>query len=165
MNPAELRRSHNVAVFATADHDDLKRRASLVLTHGGHGTFMRALKNGLSVVVVAGLGADQPINAAAAEDWRVGRAIPNDATAEMVRDAVKQVLDCSAYRERAVEISTKLAMTAHGSEQSFISKSRYFFTSAPYLYWSEAQRRCWARIQMHVNRERMVSAPAAPGIF
>src|SRR5262249_49761198 len=50
VNPAELRPSHNVAVFATADHDDLMRRASLVLTHGGHGTFMRALKNGLPVV-------------------------------------------------------------------------------------------------------------------
>jgi UDP:flavonoid glycosyltransferase YjiC (YdhE family) len=109
VNPAELRPSHNVVVFATADHDDLMRRASLVLTHGGHGTFMRALKNGLPVVVVAGLGADQPINAAAAENWKVGRAVPNDASAEMVRDAVKQVLGSSAYRERAAAISTELA--------------------------------------------------------
>lgn len=109
VNAADLRPSHNVVVFATADHDDLMRRASLVLTHGGHGTFMRALKNGLPVVVVTGLAVDQPINAAAAEDWKVGRAVPNDASAEMVRDAVKQVLGSSAYRERAVAISTELA--------------------------------------------------------
>jgi UDP:flavonoid glycosyltransferase YjiC (YdhE family) len=109
VNPADLRPSHNVVVFATADHDDLMRRASLVLTHGGHGTFMRALKNGLPVVVVTGLAVDQPINAAAAEDWRVGRAVPDDASAEVVRDAVTQVLGSSGYRERAARISAELA--------------------------------------------------------
>ena len=50
-----LRAAQNVAVFATVDHDDLMSRCNLVLTHGGHGTFMRALKNGLPMVVVPGL--------------------------------------------------------------------------------------------------------------
>jgi UDP:flavonoid glycosyltransferase YjiC (YdhE family) len=108
VDPAALQPRHNVVVFATADHDDLMRRSNLVLTHGGHGTFIRALKNGLPMVVVPGLGGDQPINAAAAEDWKVGRALPGDASAEMMCEAVKQVLDSSAYRERAAAISTKL---------------------------------------------------------
>jgi MGT family glycosyltransferase len=109
VDPSALRASCNVAVFATADHDDLMRRSRVVLTHGGHGTFMRALKYGLPMVIVPGLGGDQPINAAAAEDWKVGRALRSDSTAEMMREALKQVLNSSVYRERAVAVSTELA--------------------------------------------------------
>src|ERR1051325_814860 len=108
VDPAALAPSPNVVVFATADHDDLMRRASLVLTHGGHGTFMRALRYGLPMVVVPGLGGDQPVNAAAAEDWKVGRALPGDAGADMMREAVAHVL-AGAYRENAAAISTQLA--------------------------------------------------------
>jgi MGT family glycosyltransferase len=109
VDPAALKPSRNVAVFATADHDDLMRRAALVLTHGGHGTFMRALKNGLPMVVVPGLGGDQPINAAAVEDWGVGRALPGDASAEKMREAVTQVLGSATCKERAAAIATQLA--------------------------------------------------------
>lgn len=109
VDPTALKPSRNVAVFATADHDDLMRRSSVVLTHGGHGTFMRALKNGLPLVVVPGLGGDQPINAAATEEWKIGRALPGDATAEMMCEALRQVLGSGSYRERAVAISAQLA--------------------------------------------------------
>ena len=47
VDPAALKPAENVVVFATADHDDLMRRAALVVTHGGHGTLMRALAHGL----------------------------------------------------------------------------------------------------------------------
>jgi UDP:flavonoid glycosyltransferase YjiC (YdhE family) len=109
IDPSALQHSRNVAVFSTADHDDLMCRSSVVLTHGGHGTFMRALKYGLPMVIVPGLGGDQPINAAAAEDWKIGRALPADATAEMMHEAVRQVLSSGACRERAAAISTQLA--------------------------------------------------------
>lgn len=109
IDPTALNASRNVAVFATADHDDLMQRSSIVLTHGGHGTFMRALKNGLPLVVVPGLGGDQPINARAAEEWKIGRALPADATAEMMREALAQVLASAGYRERAAAMSAQLA--------------------------------------------------------
>lgn len=109
VDPAALRPSDNVAVFATADHDDLMRRASLVLTHGGHGTFMRALKYGLPMVVVPGLGGDQPINAAAVEDWAVGRALPGDASAATMRAAIEQVLGSDTCREKAAALAAQLA--------------------------------------------------------
>ncbi len=109
VDPTALRAAQNVAVFATVDHDDLMSRCNLVLTHGGHGTFMRALKNGLPMVVVPGLGGDQAINAAAAEDWKIGRALPGDATAEMMREAVRQLLGSNSYRERAAAISEQFA--------------------------------------------------------
>lgn len=107
IDPSALKPSDNVAVFATADHDDLMRRASLVLTHGGHGTFMRALKNGLPVVVIPGLGGDQPVNGVAAEDWGVGRALAPDATAEAMRQAVEAILNTPSCRADAQRISTQ----------------------------------------------------------
>ncbi len=55
-----------------------------------------------------GLGGDQPINAAAAEDWKVGRALPGDASADMMREAVAQVLGSSSYRQRAAALSAQL---------------------------------------------------------
>ncbi|HLH93002.1 MAG TPA: nucleotide disphospho-sugar-binding domain-containing protein [Xanthobacteraceae bacterium] len=109
VDPAALTPSDNVVVVATADHDDLMRRASLVLTHGGHGTLMRALTHGLPMVVVPGLGGDQPINAAAVEDWKVGRALPADAGADMMREAVGAVLGAGSYRDHAAAIAAELA--------------------------------------------------------
>jgi len=108
VDPAALRPSRNVVVFATADHDNLMRRARLVLTHGGHGTFMRALKYGLPLVVITGLGGDQPTNAAAAHDWNVGLALPGDASAPMMRDAVANVLGSNFYRMNARAVSAQL---------------------------------------------------------
>jgi len=108
IDPAALQPSDNVAVFATADHDDLMARADLVVTHGGHGTFMRALKNGLPMVVIPGLGGDQPVNAAAAEAWGIGRALPGDATSEMMCAAIEESLGSRSQRERAVELSAEL---------------------------------------------------------
>ena len=108
VDPKALKPAANVAVFATADHDDLMRRAALVVTHGGHGTLMRALMYGLPMVVVPGFASDQPINAAAVEDWGVGRSVPGDATAELIGAAVREVLETSSYRAAARAISRQL---------------------------------------------------------
>ena len=104
-----LRPAPNVHVVATADHDDLMRRASMVLTHGGHGTFMRALKHGLPMALVPGLAHDQAPNAAAAQAWGVGLALPGDADAAAMREAARSLLANPAYRERARAMSRELA--------------------------------------------------------
>ena len=90
IDPGLLKPSENVVVFATADHDQLMGRAALVVTHGGHGTMMRALTRGLPMVVIPGAAADQPLNAAAVEAWGAGRALPVDASAEMMRQAIDE---------------------------------------------------------------------------
>jgi UDP:flavonoid glycosyltransferase YjiC (YdhE family) len=111
VDPSALKPTRNVAVFGTVDHDDLMRRASLVVTHGGHGTFMRALTHGLPMVVIPGFASDQPINAAAAAAWGVARALPADATAEPMREAVREVLSSPSYRDAAQAIARQLADT------------------------------------------------------
>lgn len=118
IDPAKLQPAGNVGVFATADHDDLMRRASLVVTHGGHGTFMRALKHGLPMVIVPGLGGDQPVNAATAEAWGVGRALPGDADSEMMRLEIREVLSESRYRNHAAQLAQQLAASDGANEAS-----------------------------------------------
>jgi UDP:flavonoid glycosyltransferase YjiC (YdhE family) len=108
IDPAALRPADNVAIFATADHEELMRRADIVLTHGGHGTLMRALKHGLPVVVIPGMGGDQAVNAAAAEAWGIGRALAADAGQDDVRTAVLEVLESRKYRDRAMELASRL---------------------------------------------------------
>jgi UDP:flavonoid glycosyltransferase YjiC (YdhE family) len=82
--------------------------AALVVTHGGHGTLMHALAQGLPMVIIPGMAVDQPINAAAIEAWGVGRALPGDATAHMMRSAVQEVLAAPSLRATARELAQKL---------------------------------------------------------
>jgi len=109
IDPAALRAAENVIVCTTADHDDLMRRADLVVTHGGHGTLMRALANGLPMVIIPGMASDQPINAAAAAAWGVGQTLPADATSAMMRGAIAAVLATPSYREAAQALGKQLA--------------------------------------------------------
>jgi UDP:flavonoid glycosyltransferase YjiC (YdhE family) len=63
--PNELAAPRNAVVLNYAAHDPIMRRAALVVTHGGHGTAMRALLHGVPMVVIPGLAGDQPYVAAA----------------------------------------------------------------------------------------------------
>src|SRR5579862_6863624 len=108
VDPKALKPAANVVVFATANHDDLMRDAALVVTHGGHGTLMRALANGLPMVVMPGLASDQPVNAKAVEDWGVGRSLAGDATVDQIGAAIREVLTSPSYRAAARAISRLL---------------------------------------------------------
>jgi len=105
LDPAALKAADNVVVFANADHDQLMRRAKLVVTHGGHGTMMRALRYGLPMVVIPGLASDQPVNAAAIQGWGAGRGLPANATADMIHQAVRDVLDTESYGTAARKLA------------------------------------------------------------
>ena len=109
VDPARLRPAANVVAMATADHNDLMRRAALVVTHGGHGTMMRALRNGLPMIVIPGMAHDQAVNAAAVQAWGAGRALAGDASAATMRQAVQQVLQSPAYRDAARSVSHRLS--------------------------------------------------------
>jgi len=108
IDPGALKPADNVAVFANADHDQLMQRASLVVTHGGHGTFMRALSYGLPMAIIPGLASDQPVHAASAQAWGAGLALPNDASAEAMRSAVATILADPSYRAAAARLAKEL---------------------------------------------------------
>ena len=62
----------------------------LIVTHGGHGTAMRALRHGVPMVVIPGLAGDQPFVAAAVQEWGAGRALPGDACHAAIRAAAQR---------------------------------------------------------------------------
>ena len=107
--PNELATPPNAVVLNYAAHDPIMRRAALVVTHGGHGTAMRALLNGVPMVVIPGLAGDQPFVAAAVEEFGAGLALPGDADAAAMREAAREVLANPAYRAEARRRSEALA--------------------------------------------------------
>ena len=100
-DPAEVAAPANAHVVAYADHEPVLKRAALTVTHGGHGTMMRALKHGVPMVVIPGFPHDQVPNAAAIRKWGAGIALPGDADAAAIRAAAQTILGDPAYRAEA----------------------------------------------------------------
>jgi UDP:flavonoid glycosyltransferase YjiC (YdhE family) len=116
VDPALLRVPANAHAVQFAPHDLLMARASLVVTHGGHGTVMRALSHGAPVVCVCGQAADQegvaaldqPRVAAFCEEHGVGRRLLADAPAADIRAVVRAVLEDPGYRMAAMRAADSL---------------------------------------------------------
>ncbi len=106
--PNELAAPENAVVLNYAAHDPIMRRAAFVMTHGGHGTAMRALRHGVPMVVIPGLAGDQPFVAAAVQEWGAGRALAGDADVAAMREAAQDVLADPAYRRAAQQRSASL---------------------------------------------------------
>ena len=107
--PNEVATPANAIVLNYAAHDPIMRRAALVVTHGGHGTAMRALRHGVPMVIIPGLAGDQPYVAAAVQEWGAGLALPGDAAAEAMGAAAKAVLAAAAYKSNAAQRAAALA--------------------------------------------------------
>lgn len=104
----------NVAVVASAPHHEVLRDAALVVTHGGHGTLLKAFAAGCPVVVLPH-GRDQGDNAARVTLRGAGVALSRKASAERVARAVRQVLDDPAYTRRATALGDAVRRDAEHS--------------------------------------------------
>ena len=107
--PNEVASPANAVVLNYAAHDPILHHAALVVTHGGHGTAMRAMRHGVPMVVIPGLAGDQPFVAAAVQEWGAGRALPGDAGTDAIRAAAQEVLSTPSFRRIATEKSALLA--------------------------------------------------------
>jgi UDP:flavonoid glycosyltransferase YjiC (YdhE family) len=107
--PNEVATPANAIVLNYAAHDPIMRRAALVMTHGGHGTAMRAMRHGVPMVVIPGLAGDQPFVAAAVQEWGAGRALPGDAGTDAMRAAAQEVLSTPSFHAIAKQKSALLA--------------------------------------------------------
>ncbi|MDE2227987.1 MAG: hypothetical protein KGL11_02960 [Alphaproteobacteria bacterium] len=109
VDPADLTAPPNAAVLRYASHDALMPRAALVVTHGGHGTAMRALRHGLPMVLTPALADDQPFVGAAVQEWGAGRALGKDPAADEIATAARAVLENPACRDAAKRLAPLLA--------------------------------------------------------
>jgi len=104
----QLSPTANSIVLDAADHDALMARAALVVTHGGHGTMMRALRHGLPMLVMPGMAADQAPNAALVQEIGVGRSLSQDSGVETIRAAALDVLKTPSYAAEARAFSEEM---------------------------------------------------------
>lgn len=101
INPEELHIPSNAVVLGYAAHDPLFCRASLIVTHGGHGTAMRALRHGVPAILMPAVAHDQPIVSATFQEWGCGRALPSNADVQTIRDAASDILRTPSYQDNA----------------------------------------------------------------
>lgn len=105
---AELERTPtptpNVEVRGRMPHGEILPRASLVISHGGHSTALRALAHGIPLLVIPMHPLlDQPIVGRAVADAGLGRVLPKSASVAAIRDAATALLADEAVAARAAE--------------------------------------------------------------
>ena len=103
-----------VAVVPSAPHRAVLPQASVVISHGGHGTVVKALSAGLPQLVLP-LGRDQPNNAARVVDRGVGLALGRTARVEAIARAVERLLHDPDIARRAGELGATVRADAEHS--------------------------------------------------
>jgi len=114
VGPDEIRAPANVTVVASAPHRRVLAQADLVVTHGGHGTVIKALAAGVPLVILHH-GRDQSDNAVRVTTRGAGIAVPRRAPSARIAKAVATVLDDPSYREAAARLGRTVAQDAEGS--------------------------------------------------
>jgi MGT family glycosyltransferase len=108
INAGELVAAPNVAVVQSAPHNEILKDASVVVSHCGHGTTMKALAAGVPMVCIP-MGRDQDVTAARVVNQRAGVKLSPAASSDEIRLAVADLLDDDSYRENAARLASVLA--------------------------------------------------------
>jgi len=98
----------NVSVIRSAPHDAVMKEVSLVVTHGGHGTVVRSLVNGVPLLVIP-MGRDQNDNAARVVARGAGLAIAENASEGEIVSAVTRLVTELHFRAAAVRLGNAIA--------------------------------------------------------
>lgn len=116
VDPAVLSVPGNAVAVRYASHDALMSRAVAVVTHGGHGTTMRALYHGAPLLLLVGkagdqteMALDQLCVADFVEEFGVGVRVRAEADRDTIATAARTLLDQESYRTRAAEAARSLA--------------------------------------------------------
>jgi MGT family glycosyltransferase len=108
VSPEELPTADDVVVVSSAPHAAVLPHASAVVTHGGHGTVIKALAHGVPVVCIP-QGRDQADNAARVEVSGVGVRLKRRAGARAIRRSVQQLLASPDHTEAARRLAETIA--------------------------------------------------------
>jgi MGT family glycosyltransferase len=108
VDPAVISVPPDVTVTRWVRHADVLPHCSAVITHGGHGTVMKALIAGVPLIVVP-LGRDQPDNAGRVVYAGAGVRLRKNATVSALRVAISRVIEDPRYRAAAQHMAARLA--------------------------------------------------------
>ncbi len=98
----------HVVVCGSAPHSKVLPDAALVVTHGGHGTVIRALAHGVPLLCIP-MGRDQSDNAARAVALGAALTVSRHASAREIRQAIVRALDDTSLHAAARRVQTVLA--------------------------------------------------------
>jgi MGT family glycosyltransferase len=111
LRPHEVSAPGNVAVVESAPHHEVMREAVLVVTHGGHGTVMKALAHHRPMLIIPH-GRDQNDNAVRVTERGAGLALSRDADVATLRAAVRRLLAEPAFAAAARALGSQVAREA-----------------------------------------------------
>jgi UDP:flavonoid glycosyltransferase YjiC (YdhE family) len=117
VDPNLVAGTRRVAVVPAAPHNQIMRHASAVISHGGHGTVIKALANGLPQLVIP-LGRDQPNNAARITHHGTGLQLKPTATTDVIAHSVQRLLHNDDIARRAARLGA--AVLADAEESSVV---------------------------------------------
>lgn len=115
ITPIEINAPANVQVLEAAPHHEVMRHASLVITHGGHGTLLKALANDLPVVVLPH-GRDHADNAARVRAHGAGITLARTASPQRIASTVRRAMRTPALYRAAADLGRVIrrdAMSDH----------------------------------------------------
>jgi MGT family glycosyltransferase len=110
----ELHASENCVLAESAPHSVVMRESAFVVTHGGHGTVMRALISRAPMLVIPH-GRDQHDNAVRVTERGAGLSLMPDASVEAIRAAAERLLSERSFRAAATRLGDLVAAEAENS--------------------------------------------------
>jgi UDP:flavonoid glycosyltransferase YjiC (YdhE family) len=114
LDQTQFRIPANVVVRQSVPHAQVFPLASVVVSHGGHGTVTRALVSGVPLVCIP-FGRDQPNNAAYVVAKGAGLKLGKKASVASIREVIQRVVKEPAFRENARKLGKTLAEDACSS--------------------------------------------------
>ncbi|MEX2567853.1 MAG: nucleotide disphospho-sugar-binding domain-containing protein [Cyclobacteriaceae bacterium] len=111
INLEDIKVPDHVKVIRSAPHSRVFPDAALVITHGGHGTIMRALANGLPLIVIP-MGRDQHDNAAKIAYHGCGIRLSTTTGKAKIQSAIEQILSTGAYSVKASAFQAEILQEA-----------------------------------------------------
>ena len=98
----------HVVVHRFVQQESVLAQCDVVISHGGSGTVLGALKQALPMVSLA-IGADQYLNAQRLDELGLGVSLRADMTdAGQIRDAVTEVIASESMRMRLIEVQNEI---------------------------------------------------------
>lgn len=114
IKPQDLRPSENSVLVESAPHSAVMSDAAAVVTHGGHGTVMRALLSRVPMLVIPH-GRDQNDNAVRVTERGAGLSLRPSASVDEIRQACQRLLSEPSFRAAAKQLGDRVAAERDGS--------------------------------------------------
>lgn len=111
LDPDAVTAAANVHVVIAAPHSEVLRSAAAVVTHGGHGTVVRALAADVPLVILHH-GRDQADNSARVTKRGAGLAVKRTASPSAIAAAVERLVQDPSFRSSAARLGESLRRDA-----------------------------------------------------